>query len=219
MNNLHKVSFSSGDTHGDHNACTLCKYGILHLTMLPEEVVPIAGERVSFERERGVSAIVVSPEVAYLIVRVPEAAEVPSQRLAVLHALQEAGISIFLIKLQRQGISFGVRATDQERACAVLTRKGFDVRVKPHRVMVSVFAQNMRELHGVLARIAEVLYESGVAIEQIGDAHDRVTCLIEASKAPQVVAKLRRAFHLREHAVRWMEHKSTILHKTPVAAR
>ncbi|MCL6533923.1 MAG: hypothetical protein K6U12_11675 [Armatimonadetes bacterium] len=52
--------------------------------MLPEESIPATGERVSFERERGVSAIVVSPEVAYLFVRVPNPAEVPSQRLAIL---------------------------------------------------------------------------------------------------------------------------------------
>ncbi|MCS7066650.1 MAG: hypothetical protein NZL85_10330 [Fimbriimonadales bacterium] len=180
--------------------------------MLPEEVVPVAGERVSFERERGVSAIVVSPEVAYLVVRVPHPAEVPAQRLAILNALQEAGVSIFLIKLQRQGLSFGVQASEVEHACTVLEREGFDVTVKPHRVMVSIFAQNMRELHGVLARIAEIMYESGAAIEQISDAHDRVTCLIEASKASQVVAKLRRAFRLRERAVRWQQ-------QLPVAAR
>jgi len=179
--------------------------------MLPEEVVPVAGERVSFERERGVSAIVVSPEVAYLFVRVPDPTDAPTQRLAVLNALQEAGISIFLIKLQRQGISFGVQASVQEQACQVLARAGFQVVVKPHRVMVSVFAQNMRELHGVLARIAEIMYEAGAAIEQISDAHDRVTVLIEASKAPEVVAKLRRAFRLRERAVRWLQHEAQAL--------
>ncbi|GBC92542.1 hypothetical protein HRbin15_01012 [bacterium HR15] len=177
--------------------------------MLPEEVAPVAEERVSFERERGVSAIVVSPEVAYLFVRVPHPVEVPLQRLAILGTLQEAGISIFLIKLQRLGLSFGVQATDMERTRAVLERAGFQVTVKPHRVMVSVFAQNMRELHGVLARIAEIMYESGTAIEQISDAHDRVTCLIEASKAPQVVARLRRAFRLRERAIRWQAQQPT----------
>ncbi len=171
--------------------------------MLPEEAVPVAGERVSFERERGVSAIVVSPEVTYLFVRVPDSSDVPQQRLAILNALKQANISIFLIKLQRQGLSFGVQATEMERARAVLEEAGFSVTVKPQRVMVSVFAQNMRELHGVLARIAEILYESGAAIEQISDAHNRVTCLIEASKAPQVVAKLRRAFRLRERAVHY----------------
>ncbi len=180
--------------------------------MLPEEAAPFAGERVSFERERGVSAIVVSPEVAYLFVRVSNPAEVPQQRLVILNALQEAGISIFLIKLQRQGISFGVQASEMELARTTLERAGFQVTVKPHRVMVSVFAQNMRELHGVLARIAEIMYESGAAIEQISDAHDRVTCLISASKAPQVVSRLRRAFRLREQAVRW-------LNRTPVPVR
>jgi aspartokinase len=173
--------------------------------MLPEETVLVAGERVSFERERGVSAIVVSPEVAYLFVRVPDPDQVPQQRLQVLNTLQQTGISIFLIKLQRQGISFGVQASDMERARAALEQAGFLVTVKPRRVMVSVFAPNMRELHGVLARIAEILYESGAAIEQISDAHNRVTCLIEASRAPQVVARLRRAFRLRERAVHWQQ--------------
>jgi lipocalin len=59
--------------------------------MLPEETVLVAGERVSFERERGVSAIVVSPEVAYLFVRVPDPDQVPQQRLQVLNTLQRAG--------------------------------------------------------------------------------------------------------------------------------
>jgi len=156
----------------------------------------VQGERVSFERERGVSAITVSPEVAYLVVRVPTPDHITEQRQQVLYLLHDAEIPIFLIKLQRHGISFGVDSERAEPARQVLEANGFQVQVKPHRVMVSIFAQNMRELHGVFAKVAEVLYEAGVAIEQMSDAHNRITCLIEATCAPMVVARLSEAFGL-----------------------
>lgn len=156
----------------------------------------VQGERVSFERERGVSAITVSPEVTYLLVRATEGEAITAQRQQMLNLLREAEIPIFFIKLQRSGLSFGVDAERAERARTILEEAGFRVVVKPRRVMVSVFAQNMRELHGVFARIAEVLYEAGVAIEQVSDAHNRITCLIEAERAPLVVERLAEAFGL-----------------------
>ncbi len=177
--------------------------------MLPEESLPVASERVSFERERGVSAIVVSPEVAYLSVRPLSDDDPVRVRQQILRALDQAQISIFLIKLQRNGLSFGVHAEDMLLACQTLQSAGFQVSVKPRRRMVSIFAQNMRELHGVLAKTAEVLNEAGVALEQISDAHNRLTCLIEAERTLQVVTRLRRAFHLREDAVRWLEPAPT----------
>ena len=156
----------------------------------------IPNERVSFERERGVSAIKVSREATYMLVRVLDPSHLPAQRQRILHLLREAEIPIFLIKLQRNGLSFGVDSELAARACAMLEANGFRVAVKPSRVMVSIFAQNMRELHGVIARIAEVLYEAGVAIEQLSDAHNRITCLIEAERAPLVVERLCEAFGL-----------------------
>jgi aspartokinase len=162
-------------------------------------VVP--SERVSFERERGVSAIKVSGEATYLFVRAPDASQLPQQRQRILNLLREAEIPIFLIKLQRNGLSFGVDSELTVRACETLEANGFRVTVKPRRVMVSIFAQNMRELHGVIARIAEVLYEAGVAIEQLSDAHNRITCLIEAERAPLVVERLCAAFGLSPQTV------------------
>ncbi len=176
--------------------------------MLPEETIATTGERVSFERERGVSAIVVSPEVAYLSVR-SEWDEDPLQvRQRALRALEQAGTSIFLIKIQRSGLSFGVDAEAMQTACEVLHSERFRVSVKPRRRMVSIFAQNMRELHGVLAKTAEVLNSAGVALEQISDAHNRLTCLIASEHTEEVVKRLRRAFNLREDAIRWVEERT-----------
>ncbi|GIV09972.1 MAG: hypothetical protein KatS3mg019_2063 [Fimbriimonadales bacterium] len=161
----------------------------------------VEGERVSFERERGVSAITVSPEATYLFVRAPQTENLSAQRQRILNLMREAEVPLFLIKLQRAGLSFAVDAALAERACSLLEADGFRVAVKPHRVMVSIFAQNMRELHGVFAKIAEVLYEAGVAIEQVSDAHNRITCLIEAVRAPEVVEKLSAAFELTKPSV------------------
>lgn len=165
-------------------------------------VVP--SERVSFERERGVSGIQVSREATYLFVRAPDTHTLAAQRQRILNLLREAEIPIFLIKLQRNGLSFGVDSDLATRACETLEANGFRVVVKPRRVMVSIFAQNMRELHGVIARIAEVLYEAGVAIEQMSDAHNRITCLIEAERAPQVVERLCEAFGLSPQSIAHM---------------
>lgn len=156
----------------------------------------VQGEHVSFERDRGVSAIKVSREATYLFVRAPHAENLTIQRQQILDRMRNAEIPLFLIKVQRYGLSFAVDSEHADRACAILEQDGFRVTVKPRRVMVSIFAQNMRELHGVFAKIAEVLYEAGVAIEQMSDAHNRITCLIEAERAPLVVERLCEAFGL-----------------------
>ena len=173
--------------------------------MLPQEARPIPGERVSFERERGVSIITVSPEVAYLFVRAHAETEPVRVRQQVLDLLAQARLSIFLIKVQRNGLSFAVLADDLARAHQALACAPLQITVKPHLCVVSIYGQNMRELHGVLARVAEILDEAGVAIEQISDAHDRLICLIDSAHAHKVAERIRRAFHLRAESVRWHE--------------
>lgn len=173
--------------------------------MLPEDALPISGERVSFERERGVSTITVSPEVAYLFVRAHAETEPVRVRQQVLDLLAQAQLSIFLIKIQRNGLSFAVPAEDLARVHQALAGAPLQITVKPHLRVVSIYGQNMRELHGVLARIAEILNEAGVAIEQISDAHDRLICLIDSAQAHEVAKRIRRAFHLRAGSVRWHE--------------
>lgn len=178
--------------------------------MLPEEAVPVAGERVSFERERGVSAIVVSPEVAYLFVGAQSEPDPITVRQQILDMLAQAGLSISLIKLQRNGLSFAVPVEDLARTHQALSSASLQITVKPRLRVISIYGQNMRELHGVLAKIAEILNEAGVAIEQISDAHDRLICLISAERAQEVVKRIRKAFHLRAEAVRWYDSFSTV---------
>lgn len=177
--------------------------------MLPEESRTLHGERVSFERKRGVNAITVSSEVAYLFVRAQTETDPVRVRQQVLDLLAQAGLSICLIKIQRNGLSFAVPANDLACTYQTLENTPLQITVKPHLRVVSIYGQNMRELHGVLAKIAEILNEAGVAIEQISDAHDRLICLIDSAHADEVVKRIRRAFRLRAEAVHWNETSAT----------
>lgn len=167
--------------------------------MLPEE----QPRQVSFERERGISEIRVTPEIAYLFVSVPASEDPAPHRMRVLEAMRQEEISLFLIKIQPSGISFGIALSNVEKARARIEELGYGLVLRENRVMVSVFAQNMREMFGVMATLAETLYQAGAPIEQIGDAHDRVICLIDAERAPTAVDRLRKAFGLSEFAIKW----------------
>ncbi len=130
-----------------NHTCALPKGGILSPAMLPEEAVPVAGERVSFERERGVNAIVVSPEVAYLFVRA-RARPTPSRCASrILDMLTQAGLSISLIKLQRNGLSFAVPAEDLARTHQAPSERAPADYCEPRLRVISIYGQNMRELH------------------------------------------------------------------------
>lgn len=163
------------------------------------------GGRVSFERERGVTEIRVTSGIAYVFAHLTkgEYDDLASQRLRVLEILRDSAISIFLIKLQRHGISFGIRAEQVEQVEQLLRAHEYSITIHPNRVLVSVFAQNMREMYGVMATIAEAFYQAGAPIEQVCDAHNRLMCLIKAEHARPAVERLRKAFGLAEMAVRW----------------
>lgn len=167
--------------------------------MLPEE----QPRQVSFERERGITEIRVTPGVAYMFVRAPAGEDLTAHRLRILEILREENVSLFLIKLQRYGISFGVPKDSLKLAQKRLETDGYTLTTRENRAMVSVFAQNMREMHEVMAVIGEAFFQAGAPIEQVGAAHNRMICLIDAEHAPQAVDRLRKAFGLNEFAVKW----------------
>src|SRR5439155_1715376 len=62
--------------------------------------------------------------------------------------------------------------------------------------IVSVVAANMRQLPGIMGRIAAALLRAQVPIVQTGDAPDSVFCLVEAAKAAAAVEALRNEFQI-----------------------
>lgn len=156
-----------------------------------------AQARVAFEKERGVTSVTAKGPYAFVSVSPRPSGEAPSaQHLALYGILAERGVSINLVKLHEDGLSFVVGEEDVAPAQAVLGEAGFETRVTPAVSMVSVYAAGMRGLSGVMARIADALLGAGIRMVQTGDGPDTVFCLVEAQLADRAVEALRAEFQV-----------------------
>ncbi|GBC99307.1 Aspartokinase [bacterium HR17] len=152
-----------------------------------------------FERQRGVTGIAVEDGLAHVVVEVaPDLAE----RLKVFRALADAGISLSLIKFHPDSIHFIVRKEAVRKTQEVLRRLNRSVRVTRDCAMVTVLSSAMRDLPGVMARVAEAIYEQEVELLETGDSHDAVMLLVRRTDAEKVAEALRKKFGLNTPPVR-----------------
>lgn len=152
--------------------------------------------RAPFEKERGVTSVTARGVYAFLVVSLDPAQPRAARQLHIYRTLSEHGISINLVKLHQDGLSFVVEETQVEAARAALARAGYATTATPSVSMVSVYAAGMRTLTGVMARIAGALLRAGIPIVQTGDGPDTVFCLVEAARARQAVAALCEEFQV-----------------------
>jgi len=146
-----------------------------------------------FERKRGVTGIAVEEGLVHVEVQVPPDLR---ERLKVFKALAEAGISLFLIKFHPDSIHFLIRKEVLSKAQKVLQGLNRPTKVTRDCALISVLSSAMRDLPGVMARIAEALYEQGAELLETGDSHDSVMILVKRSDAEKVVNALRQKFGL-----------------------
>lgn len=146
-----------------------------------------------FERKRGVTGITVEEGLAHVEVQIaPDLKE----RLKVFKVLAEAGISLFLIKFHPDSIHFLIRREVLSKAQKVLQELNLPTKVTRDCALVSILSSAMRDLPGVMARIAEALYEQGIELLETGDSHDSVMILVRGVDAEKVVNALRQKFGL-----------------------
>ena len=55
----------------------------------------------------------------------------------------------------------------------------------------------MREMWGVMAKVAETLLDARVEIHQVGDSHDAVLCMVPKRQVRRAMSCLREAFSLK----------------------
>lgn len=151
---------------------------------------------VSFERERGVYDVRVTPEVAHVAVEFPGEEGHPENDLRVFRALADASIPIFLIKLHRTAVTFAVAETHVPEVEACMDQLAYPCTVRRDLAIVSVIASSMRDLIGVMASIADALSEAGARTYAIGDSHNSVQCLIDGQHVEAAVERLRFTFGL-----------------------
>lgn len=146
-----------------------------------------------FERKRGVTGIALEKGLVHIEVQVPPDLR---ERLKVFKALAEAGVSLFLIKFHPDSIHFILREEALKKAQKVLKDLNRTTRVTRNCALISVLSSAMRDLPGVMARIAEALYEQDVELLETGDSHDSVMILVKSDHAERVVSSLRQKFGL-----------------------
>jgi aspartate kinase len=145
-----------------------------------------------FEKKRGVSRIEVREGFAQVHVSRLQGS-LTDQRLQVLQAVANVGVSIDFLKLTPSGLSFIV---SEERSDAVEGALGAtDVRfsVRKGRSIVLVHAVNIRDEEGLIAEILQCAITSGAHVDHVGDMHDRLLMVVRSENIDPLRRSLERA--------------------------
>lgn len=158
------------------------------------------GRRFFIEQERGVTDVRVEVGLAHVRVRAGSGEKGLQNHLRILDAIAEQGVSVSLVKIHHDWITFAVSQSDVPKVAQCLEALGMDVKIVPDLALVVTVASNMRESAGVMAQIAEALWEANATIIETGDSHDTVQCLVPEGRAFAAAQALRRRFNLMEVA-------------------
>jgi aspartokinase len=157
-------------------------------------------DAVHFEKERGVTEVLVTGGIAHAKVTLPSG-EVGVGRLELLQRLAAANIPVFLIKLLPDGLSFALRESVVADGAQLLAATGYPHTLRRDLALVTIIAGAMRDLSGVMAAIFEALISENVRVHQTGDAHNAVHCLIAGTQTDAAAAALRKKFALEVDVV------------------
>lgn len=115
--------------------------------------------------------------------------------LEIFRALDRADISVDMISLSTDGISFTVAGADAGRACRALeecrARVGFDhAELNSHVSKVSVVGLGLLSSPGIAAALFEALYKAGINIRMISASELKASVLIDEEWTELAVAAI-----------------------------
>lgn len=143
-----------------------------------------------FEKRRGISRVDVRHGYARVHVSRIEH-HLMQERLRALQAVTEAEISIDFLKLTPSGFSFIV---PEENATAVeqaLSMTGLHFTVKKDRSIVLVYAVNIRDEEGMIAKILRTTIATCTQVDHVGDMHDRLLLVVRTETVDAVLEQFR----------------------------
>jgi aspartate kinase len=157
-------------------------------------------KKTSFEKVRGVNEVRIEADVAHLVVQLPPDKRTPDKHLDIYKGLASASYPMRLIKMFPGGISFAVEREHLAGVTDLLKRLGYEFEPADEMVIIVLMAVNMREMWGVMAKMAETLLDNDVDIVQVGDAHDAVLCMVPKRQVRTALKCLRKVFDVPERA-------------------
>lgn len=158
------------------------------------------GRRFFIEQERGVTDVRVEVGLAHVRVRAGSGEKGLHNHLTVLEAIAKQGVNVSMVKIHHDWITFAVSQSEVPQVTQCLDHLGLEHKVVPNLALVITVASNMRESAGVMAQIAEALWEADAYIIETADSHNTVRCLVPEERAFAAAQSLRRRFQLGEVA-------------------
>lgn len=156
--------------------------------------------RMTFERERGVTEVDYLGNLGHLVIEIEEENRV-EQELKIYRAFGEGKISLFMIKLDKNALSFLINRKWLKKAKRIVGALNLPLQSQDHCAVVSVIASNIRNIPGVMSKIMQALRAAKIPVLQVGDSHDSVFCLIKEEFVCEAVSALRKEFSLHKRAI------------------
>ncbi|MGM0414560.1 MAG: aspartate kinase [Bacillota bacterium] len=146
-------------------------------------------------KDRPVTGLAVRRQVSFIEI-LPDSSNDYETGLASFRLLADNGISVDMINIRPEKISFIVDSPDLNKARSVLANSGFGFKTSDKFCKVSIVGSGMTGLPGVMARIVDALNTAGIKIYQTTDSHTSIACLIEKRNEKAAISALHEAFKL-----------------------
>ena len=146
----------------------------------------------AFEKQRGISQVDVRGGFAQVHVSRLEAPLVEN-RLKVMRAIAEAGVSVDFLKLTPSGVSFLIAEANSDDVEGALTQIGVHYSIRKDRSVVLIHAVNMRDEEGLTARVVQQAVAGNAVVDHISDMHDRMLIVVETKYAATLASDLKEA--------------------------
>ncbi|MDO9556960.1 MAG: aspartate kinase [Coriobacteriia bacterium] len=114
----------------------------------------------------------------------------------IYRAMADAGVSLDMFTPAGAILVFTIANGDLDRACRVLDDLGLSYEVRTNLAKVTLVGAGMHGVPGVMARLAEALYEARVTVLQTADSHTTISVLVPAEYTGAAISALHKAFNL-----------------------
>ena len=146
-------------------------------------------------KDRPVTGLAVRRQVSFIEI-LPESRNDYKTGLKSFRFIADNSISVDMINIRPDKISFIVDKPDLNRARKLLDSTGFSFNISDKFCKVSIVGSGMTGLPGVMARIVDALNTAGIKIYQTTDSHTSIACLIEKRSEEAAISALHGAFKL-----------------------
>ncbi|MGM0420064.1 MAG: aspartate kinase [Bacillota bacterium] len=157
----------------------------------------IITDSTNLSKDRPVTGVATRTHISFVEIS-PDSQKGYDSGLKSFCLLADKGISVDMINIRPDKISFIVDEDKVQQTRTILTEAGFIYKLNDRFCKLSIVGSGMTGLPGVMARIVDALHDVGIKIYQTTDSHTTISCLIKKAKESEAVKAVHEAFALSE---------------------